>query len=140
VPRFFWPDKPVAQGSSGGAAYDYGLQYRSNTSTSIGLGQPAEAYANFGPVGVAIIMAIQGLLFAVLARLLNGPDSQGGRAVFLETMVFFLNGIGTGTAILFGNVIQKIVANLVILKVAASWRTDSRETPAPGSARPRLAG
>jgi hypothetical protein len=132
VPRFLWPDKPVALGSSGGASYDYGLQYRNNTQTSIGLGQPAEAYANFGPPGVAIIMAIQGLFFAVLSRMLNGPNSQGGRAVFLTTTVFFFNGIGTGTAILFGNVIQKVVADLAVLKVTAVWKTRSqRAVPAP---------
>jgi hypothetical protein len=64
--------------------------------------------------------------------MLNGPNSQGGRAVFLTTTVFFFNGIGTGTAILFGNVIQKVVADLAVLKVTAVWKTRSqRAVPAP---------
>lgn len=121
IPRFLWPDKPEAQSASGGTDVDYGLKYPNDTSTSIGLGQPAEAYANFGLAGVFLVLALQGLFYALLDSVFNGPESDGGRAVYLSVMIFFLNGIGTGTAILFGAVIQNTVAGTLLLKGASRW-------------------
>ncbi|MBV9279271.1 MAG: hypothetical protein JOZ41_04250 [Chloroflexi bacterium] len=121
IPRFLWTDKPQAQSASGGTDVTYGLAYANDVSTSIGLGQPAEAYANFGPLGVLLILALQGLFFALMDAVFNGPGSDGGRAVYLSVMVFFLNGIGTGTAILFGAVIQNCLASALVLKAFSRW-------------------
>jgi hypothetical protein len=121
IPRFLWADKPQAESASGGTDVDYGLKYPNDTSTSIGLGQPAEAYVNFGAFGVVLILALQGLFYALLDGVFNGPESDGGRAVYLSVMVFFLNGIGTGTAILFGAVIQNMLASALLLKGASRW-------------------
>lgn len=137
IPRFVWPDKPSA---SQGAAYRIDLDYQLITQenvgkTNIGIGGfLPEAFANFGAWGVFFVMAVQGVLFAYLDRLLNGPQSQGGRAIYLAVMVFFLNGIGSSTVTLFGALLQIVFANALILRFfATGWRA----RPLLNSGRPR---
>lgn len=56
VPRFFWPEKPVGHISTYTLAIYYGLQRQEDTvKTTIGFGMIAEAYANFGLFGVALL-------------------------------------------------------------------------------------
>jgi hypothetical protein len=118
VPRFIWPDKPVANGADTGAAIAYGFMTPNQVGgVSIGLGQLGLGYTNFGFIGVLLIMAFQGVAFALLRAVLDGPQSEGGRAIYLTVMVPFLNGVGGSTAILFGSVIQTVVANGLILKM-----------------------
>ena len=118
VPRFIWPDKPVANGPDTGAAISYGFMTPDQVGTvSIGLGQLGLGYANFGFMGVLMIMAFQGVAFALLRAMLDGRQSEGGRAIYLTVMVPFLNGVGGSTAVLFGSVIQTVVANGLILKM-----------------------
>ena len=125
IPRFVWPDKPSA---SGDAAYrmDYDYQLvpaEAIGKTNIGIGFLPEAFANFGPPGVFFVMFLQGAVFAFLNRLLNGPYSEGGRAIYLAVMVFFLNGIGSSTVTLFGALLQIVLANAVILRfISVGWR------------------
>lgn len=125
IPRVLWPDKPQAQSNAIAAVVDYGL-LAPGSSTSIGLGQPAEAYANFGALGVVIVLALEGMFFAVLDHVLNGPQSQGGAAVYLTVMVFFLNGIGSQTAAVFGSMIQDVVAMAIVLVLVVASRCDLR--------------
>lgn len=119
IPRFLWADKPQVQTNSLAAAVDYGL-LAPGSSTSIGLGQPAEAYANFGALGVIVVLALEGVFFAAIDHVLNGPRSQGGAAIYLAIMVFLLNGIGSYTATVFGSVIQDAVVMAVVLTVFAT--------------------
>jgi 5-bromo-4-chloroindolyl phosphate hydrolysis protein len=77
-------------------------------------------------------MVIQGLIFGLMDRSLNGPNSQAGRAIYMTIMVVFLNGIGTNAVILFGSILQFIVVNALIL----SWfvtRPGSRAKGTPDS-------
>jgi hypothetical protein len=118
VPRFVWPDKPVA---STGAAYRMDLDYQLVTAdnigkVNIGIGFLPESFANFGVAGLLFVMALQGACFAFLNHFLNGPHSQGGRAIYLAVMVFFLNGIGSSTVTLFGALLQIVIANGIILR------------------------
>lgn len=154
VPRVVWPDKPEAIAAQRRLTVDYGFQLPTNvTSYSFGLGQITEAYANFGPLGVIIFMLLQGLFLALVTAVLDGPKSDGGRAVYLSVMVILLNGIGASTAVIFGAMIQNIFSNCLIVRLfARSWtgsennradaadRDDSGTTAAgqrPGSAAPR---
>ena len=131
VPRAVWPDKPNASDVSNRFELDYGLLAPSQVSgTTIGLGQITEAYANFGILGMAIIMAIQGMIFALLDGVFNGPESEGGRAIYLSIMVSLLNGIGASTPIIFGALLQNSVGSAFILRLfATSWRAGG---PEPG--------
>ncbi|MCB8984700.1 MAG: hypothetical protein H6659_12800 [Ardenticatenaceae bacterium] len=127
VPRVFWPDKPLASEANEAIDINYRLKLPGQSST-IGIGQLPEAYANFGVVGIVLVMGLQGLIFALLDSSLNGPDSDGGRAIYLSVMIYFLNGIGSSAAILFGALLQQILVNAVILRVfATGWRSPGPE-------------
>ena len=132
VPRFLWPNKPVATNASQRMDLDYRLKNK-NDSSSIGIGLLPEAYANFGFTGVIVILAIQGTVFAVLNSLLNSANSEGGRAIYLTIMIYFLNGIGSAAATQFGNIFQQVIAHSVIFypfirqqHIAISKRRDVR--------------
>jgi hypothetical protein len=64
IPRFFWPNKPVAHESTYRLSLYYGLQTEEDTkATTIGFGMVSEAYANFGFLGVAALGCLFGLAF-----------------------------------------------------------------------------
>jgi hypothetical protein len=137
IPRAVWPDKPTAQVGQVQFELDYGLLTGNQiTNASIGIGQISEAYANFGAFGIFLVLLLQGAFFAILGTVLNGPESDGGRAIYLWIMVYFLNGIGTDTATIFGAVIQNAVAAAIILRLfSTGWGAPtSGDTPA----RPHL--
>ncbi len=121
IPRFLWPDKPTVNANEQ-IDVDYMLK-QPGSNTSIGIGQLPEAYINFGIAGIILVMAAQGFIFALLDSSLNGPRSDGGRAIYLSVMVYFLNGIGSAAAVLFGALFQQILTNALILRLFASgWR------------------
>lgn len=73
VPRFVDESKINSQAVLNFLSVRYGLQnIESTANTTIGWGLVAEAYANFGYLGVAAIGALFGLLCGVLMRLSNG--------------------------------------------------------------------
>lgn len=117
IPRFIWPDKPSASEANRTFDIDYQLIIPQQTSTTISIGQLPEAFANFGVIGILVVMLFQGILFGSLDKVLNGPRSEGGRAVYLSLMVFFFNGIGSSTAIWFGALLQNMIANALILRL-----------------------
>jgi len=118
IPRILWPDKPSANNATD--MVDFSYKFRSpddpHQNTKIGVGLIAEAYANYGWMGVPLVMAIQGMVFSLLHRILNGPKSIGGRAIYLIVMFAFLNGIGTQAIILFGAIIQTVIASALIMR------------------------
>jgi hypothetical protein len=118
IPRFFWPDKPNASSSNSQLDVEYGFLYEQQTSrTVVSIGQLPEAYVNFGLLGVVVVMLLQGLVLGAINHLYNGPRSDGGRAIYLSVMIFFLNGIGSSTVIWFGGLAQNLLANTLILRV-----------------------
>jgi len=140
IPRLLWAEKPSASVANQRIDVDYQLKYEWQDST-ISIGQLPEAYANFGIIGIAVVMAFQGVVFAVLDAALNGPRSEGGRAIYLATMAYFLNGIGSSAAVIFGAVVQYILASSLILRpFATGFRlpendgdASSRASTAPAS-------
>jgi hypothetical protein len=67
VPRFFWPQKPVGHIATHTIGIYYGLIDREGTDrTTVAIGLLAEAYANFGYAGGALIGAFMGLFFRKL--------------------------------------------------------------------------
>lgn len=130
IPRVIWPDKPAASDSNQQLDIELGFKYSSQEGRStIGIGQLPEAYANYGIVGIIVVMLVQGMIFAGLDQVLNGPCSEGGRAIYLSLMVFLLNGIGSSTSIWFGGLIQYTVAYAILLRpFATGWRARSNTT------------
>ena len=134
IPRLLWPDKPSASESTDWLDLDYGFKYESQPVT-VAIGQLPEAYANFGVIGIGLVMAVQGIIFALLDAMLNGPRSEGGRAIYLVIMAYFLNGIGSSAAVLFGALVQYILASAVIMRpFASSWRADEGTSAPQGEA------
>lgn len=126
IPRFLWPDKPVAQQSIISASVDYGFLTKEQTATTaIGVGHLPEAYINFGLTGIIIIMMIQGAFFALVGKVFNGPQSEGGKAIYLSLMVFFFNGIGSATASIFMLIVVPSLVNALIMRFfATGWRAE----------------
>ena len=128
IPRVFWPNKPTATQWANQMDWDYRLR-PVNSSYSIGVGQLPEAYANFGGIGVVVIMFLQGIVFAIFNHSLNSPQSQGGRAIYLTQMVFFFNGIGSTSAVLFGALLQQTLASAVIMRFFIDGFRSEQTTP-----------
>jgi hypothetical protein len=78
VPRFLQPDKIESQAVLNLLSVRYGRETTEDTAkTTIGWGMVAEAYANFGDFGVAVVGAVFGVLCGFLMRLsaTAGPTS-----------------------------------------------------------------
>lgn len=134
IPRILWPDKPTAQGANVMFALDYGLLLDSQVDTTmIGIGFLAEAYANFGLLGVVVVMFLIGCLFGGAHVMFNGPDSDGGRAAYIAVLAYYLNGMGSATAMFVFFGIQGFIALPLILRFfSGRWRAS---TPSPQPAR-----
>ena len=130
IPRIVWPDKPIAQQGDAMFAVDYHLLSREQVNvTSMGMSQLTEAYANFGAWGVAIVMIIEGFIFALLDKLLNGPLSEGGQAIYLVVMSGFLNGIGGSASSIFLNIAPTVLTSALILRYyCTGWSAQSPQT------------
>lgn len=135
IPRVFWPSKPSAVEANRTIDTEYGfLNYWQTSTVVIAIGQLPEAFANFGVAGIVVALFLQGALFGLLDRSLNGPHSEGGRAIYLWTMAFFLNGIGSSTAVLFGALVQNALVNAILLRPFSSgFRAPAEAWPASES-------
>ncbi len=127
IPRAIWPDKPTATGGANDRMdVDYGLKFEGQA-TSIGSGLLPEAFANFGAIGVILVMALQGAVLALLSAMFDSKSSDGGRAIYLSVGVYLLNGIGTSASVMFGAIFQQVLASAVILRpFAVGWRTTTK--------------
>ena len=130
IPRVLWPDKPVASDSTTQLALSYNLLMPQQVgAVAMGIGLLPEAYANFGAWGVAPILALQGMILSLLGILLNGSRSEGGRAIYLSIMIFFLNGIGTQTSMLFSAIIPGVIGSAIILRpFSLAWSTTPKKS------------
>ncbi len=136
IPRVLWPNKPVASAATDLVDFAYGLRSEQNTTTNIGIGQIAEAFANFGWYGILGVMILQGLFLRSVNQVLNGPQSDGGRAIYVAIAVLFLNGVGTSAVVLFGSVIQLSLASAVLMRpFALCFSTASLEARLSRQAR-----
>lgn len=123
IPRLVWPGKPSPD-INRRIDVDYQFLYAGQGAT-IAIGQLPEAYVNFGIGGIAVVMLIQGLVFGGLERWLNGPHSEGGRAIYVALMIFFLNGIASSASMWFGALIQHILARALIMRpFATGWNAN----------------
>jgi hypothetical protein len=117
IPRIIWPDKPTAGSANGFYAVTYGVTTEEGAkTTTFGVSILGEAFMNFGWPGVVLIMLIQGILIGVMQHSFGGRVSgPGGQAVFLCFFVYFLNGIGSSTEIMFGGILQNLILGYVLL-------------------------
>jgi hypothetical protein len=117
IPRVVWPDKPVAGSANGFFAVTYGLTSEEGAKvTTFGVSILGEAFINFGWFGVVSVMLLQGLIISLLEYTFgNTRSGAGGQAVFIAFFVFFLNGIGSSSEILFGGILQNLICGFFLL-------------------------
>jgi fumarate reductase subunit C len=117
IPRILWPDKPQAGSANNFYAVSYGISTEEGVKTStFGVSILGEAFINFGWYGVVIVMLILGTIVSLLEHMFGGLQSgPGGRAVFVAFFVFFLNGIGSSTEIMFGGILQNLICGTALL-------------------------
>lgn len=89
VPRFLWPDKPMM--TVGGQ--DLYTQATGQIGTSISPGVFAEAYWNFGWIGIPLLMLPMGVILQLLHGLMVGFVNQG-RWIYLPAILLAIS-IGT---------------------------------------------
>jgi hypothetical protein len=133
IPRAIWPEKPEAGSANKFFGVNYGLTTeRGAERSTFGVSLLAEGYINFGWVGVILIMVFQGAFLTLLQRLFGEPRSgEGGQAVYVSFLVFFLNGIGSSADMLFGNVIQGALFSCALLWWMRAKPSTSRSTETP---------
>jgi len=116
IPRVIWPEKPETGANRLLAVtYDITTQEGAERST-FGVSLIGEGYANFGALGVILIMVVLGLNLLAMMRLFGTSVSgPGGTAIFLSVFIYFLNGLGSSAEILFGNLFQSMIAGYLLL-------------------------
>ena len=139
IPRVFWPDKPRASAPTERLAIYYGVQTEEGADvTAIGMGQIAEAWSNFGWMGVLAVGGVMGLLLSLPFRMgyRRAPVSIG----FLLGLPFLTLAFGLENCL--GPTIHALTLHLVALglvlysvtRPAARLRTEPRanQTKPPG--------
>lgn len=132
IPRIVWPDKPLAGSANGYYALTYGITTEEGAkTTTFGVSILGEAFMNFGWAGVVLIMLLQGILIGAMQHSFGGRTSgPGGQAVFLCFFVYFLNGIGSSTEIMFGGILQNLLLGYVLLLWAREKPSRNRSSGA----------
>jgi hypothetical protein len=120
IPRLVWPSKPSALEDNNRMIIDYGvLSERSQMVTTAGLGLIPEAFANFGDMGIVVVMAIQGVVLAAVSRAFTATGSVAANAVLISVLVLLVNGVGGITSVMYGGLLQNLVANALVVWLAA---------------------
>ena len=120
IPRFLWPDKPLLTLGS----MDLYTLATGQEGTSISPGLFAEAYWNFGWLGLPLLMVPMGIMLQALSRLMTGYVAQN-RWIFLPA-IFLAIQIGTrvdGTYVIdmIGPPALVIVAVWILRRIESSF-------------------
>jgi len=116
VPRFLWPDKPIA-GGKWNMEYFTGLIIEGY---SMNVGPFGEAYGNFGSTGGIIFMLFYGLFFN-LAMFFLLKVSKSKPTIILWFPIIFLNAIQVETDILM--TINSVIKNCLFVAICY-WAAD----------------
>ena len=124
VPRAVYPDKPL-ENLGGYFATDYWQSYTKGMSMNLPI--EAEAYLNFGKIGIVLCPVAIALIFLGIQRLPLGRLPEGDNLKLLLTLpLIFPDG---NFSLIFGNAIKYLIVFAVILYAAGwSWNRLRRET------------
>lgn len=109
IPRLFWPDKPT-ETMGQDFSRRYGMRDIHDDITSFNVPWIVEMYANFGTVGVAVGMALVGVLFAFLDRKFNTSAMPMLDRVVGTALVFDLIYQESNFSLMIGNKLLTYVA------------------------------
>lgn len=128
IPRFLWPDKPVAQQANIDFAINYGVTNADGALTSMfGAGQLAEIFMNFGVIGVIPMYLFIGIITYLPLHLLmhnfnisfsnakvRHISSLASNALMVSVMMKFIF-IGSSISDAYGGMVQLIIIQWIIL-------------------------
>jgi hypothetical protein len=127
IPRAVWPDKPIAQQANKVLPVAYNLQSVTNQNTTMfGVGHLAEAYVNFGLVGILPVFLVFGALYRVPQLLLERRRTVATIAIFVSAAVA-MAGIGSSISEAFGGFLQQILLQGFLLRIFSMERTPRRQ-------------
>ena len=117
VPRFLWPEKPVA-----GFGNEFGRRYKilhsRNFDTTINVPWLTEFFINFGIPGVLVGMALVGAGFRFLIQKLSNPISSPPEYVLGLTLVFQLFYSESNMALMWGGLLLTFVSLYATLRLS----------------------
>jgi hypothetical protein len=113
VPRFFWPERPSTQDTLRELSLHYGLMAEGD-SVTIGWGLIAEAFANFGYLGVAGLAIVLGLALGHVQRVCGRYPIRSARGLFALMVLFCMVNIEANSASLLATLMQSTVALIVL--------------------------
>lgn len=136
VPRFVWPDKPTKElGQAFGHRYGYvGVN---DTGTAVNLPVLVEFYLNFGMSGVAIGMALVGLIYQLVERAVNNPSQDDIISLAGIVLMIPLTNIESDFSLGFGGLIMNGIALWLVLRLIryGGHRRERRESASYDSMR-----
>jgi hypothetical protein len=118
IPRFVWPEKPMASFGN-----EFGLRYlllhSRNVDTTINVPWLVEFYMNFGVAGVIGGMALVGIVFRFLIQKLSHPTSSPAEYVLGLCLVFQLFNSEPSLAVMWGGLLLTFVSLYATLALAS---------------------
>jgi hypothetical protein len=120
IPRFLAPDKGVSHTGNILLSVNYGLQdIEGSRTTSIGWNLVAEAYANFGYLGVFAIAVLIGLLYGTVSNLTVGVPITSFR--FVSGLIVLAgvtndNSLGVFLTMQFQGVVGVALASVFLMR------------------------
>jgi hypothetical protein len=115
VPRFLWPDKPSKElGQGFGHRYNYLDSH--DEATSFNFPILIEAYANFGIVGVAVVMWLCGCIYMLVERAVNVPGQGDLLSLAGVVLIIPLTNIESDFSLGFGGLIMNGAAMWIVLR------------------------
>jgi hypothetical protein len=118
IPRFVWPEKPMASfGNEFGMRYL--LLHSRNVDTTINVPWLVEFYMNFGVAGVIGGMALVGIVFRFLIQKLSSPTSSPAEYVLGLCLVFQLFNAEPSLAVMWGGLLLTFASLYVTLALAS---------------------
>ena len=129
IPRAVWPEKPIAQVANKILPVEYDIQTAANTETTMfGVGHLAEAYVNFGVIGIVPVFLLLGCLYRIPNLLLERRTTPATMAIYVAlTVAMFPIGSSIGDA--FGGFVQQILLQGVLLRFFTASRRKVHERP-----------
>ena len=126
IPRFLDPEKTANQSPLRLLSIRYNLESAYDPSTSIGWGLIAEAYANFGRLGVIVIGAIIGGICGALMRLSIGASTMSSPMLVTIASTAVLMNLEATFANLLTALAQSAAAAFVVAEILKFDRRQKR--------------
>lgn len=126
VPRLLMPDKPNSLEANSRLSVRYGLQVRGATEhTSIAWGMPAEAYINFGVLGVFALALVLSSFYSMVAVQAKALPITSVRVMFAFLVTFTALNTEYISTVFVSVLFQLTVALLFALPIMSKVKVES---------------